>query len=50
MSSRLEDVARKALEHSLFFGTDVDKGIQDADFIFVSINTLTTKSGVGAGS
>lgn len=33
----------------MFFSTDVDKAIQEADLIFVSVNTPTKKSGVGAG-
>ncbi|KAG1773626.1 UDP-glucose/GDP-mannose dehydrogenase family, NAD binding domain-containing protein [Suillus placidus] len=45
----LEDVVRKARGRNLFFSTDVDKGIRDADLIFVSVNTPTKKSGVGAG-
>ncbi|KAG1743740.1 UDP-glucose/GDP-mannose dehydrogenase family, NAD binding domain-containing protein [Suillus paluster] len=45
----LDDVVRKARGRNLFFSTDVDKGIQDADLIFVSVNTPTKKSGVGAG-
>ncbi|OAX43752.1 nucleotide sugar dehydrogenase [Rhizopogon vinicolor AM-OR11-026] len=46
----LEDVVRKARGRNLFFSSDVDKGIQEADLIFVSVNTPTKKSGVGAGS
>jgi UDP-glucose 6-dehydrogenase len=45
----LEDVVRQARGRNLFFSTDVDKGILDADLIFVSVNTPTKKSGVGAG-
>jgi UDPglucose 6-dehydrogenase len=45
----LEDVVREARGRNLFFSTDVDKGIQEADLIFVSVNTPTKKSGVGAG-
>ncbi|KIK96187.1 hypothetical protein PAXRUDRAFT_139039 [Paxillus rubicundulus Ve08.2h10] len=45
----LEDVIREARGRNLFFSTDVDKGIQEADLIFVSVNTPTKKSGVGAG-
>lgn len=45
----LEDVVRKARGRNLFFSTDVDKGIKEADLIFVSVNTPTKKSGVGAG-
>ncbi|KAG6844676.1 hypothetical protein H0H87_004850 [Tephrocybe sp. NHM501043] len=46
----LEDVVRQARGRNLFFSTDVDKGIEEADLIFVSVNTPTKKSGVGAGS
>ncbi|KAG6890247.1 hypothetical protein C0992_002775, partial [Termitomyces sp. T32_za158] len=46
----LEDVVRQARGKNLFFSTDVDKGIEEADLIFVSVNTPTKKSGVGAGS
>ncbi|KAG6822107.1 UDP-glucose 6-dehydrogenase 4, partial [Arthromyces matolae] len=46
----LEDVVREARGRNLFFSTDVDKGIEEADLIFVSVNTPTKKSGVGAGS
>lgn len=45
----LEDVVRQARGKNLFFSTDVDKGIREADLIFVSVNTPTKKSGVGAG-
>ncbi|KZW00376.1 nucleotide sugar dehydrogenase [Exidia glandulosa HHB12029] len=45
----LEDVVRKARGRNLFFSTDVDKAIQEADLIFVSVNTPTKKAGVGAG-
>ncbi|KAG6380080.1 UDP-glucose dehydrogenase family [Boletus reticuloceps] len=45
----LEDVVREARGRNLFFSTDVDKGIQEADLIFVSVNTPTKKSGIGAG-
>jgi len=34
---------------NLFFSTDVDGAILEADLIFVSVNTPTKKSGVGAG-
>ncbi|TFY56392.1 hypothetical protein EVJ58_g7679, partial [Rhodofomes roseus] len=45
----LVDVVKQARGRNLFFSTDVDKGIQEADLIFVSVNTPTKKSGVGAG-
>jgi UDPglucose 6-dehydrogenase len=34
---------------NLFFSTDIDVAIQEADLIFVSVNTPTKKTGVGAG-
>ncbi|EIM87604.1 UDP-glucose dehydrogenase [Stereum hirsutum FP-91666 SS1] len=45
----LVDVVRQARGRNLFFSTDVDKSILEADLIFVSVNTPTKKSGVGAG-
>ena len=45
----LEDVVRQARGRNLFFSSDVDKGIREADLIFVSVNTPTKKSGIGAG-
>lgn len=45
----LEQVVRDRRGKNLFFSSDVDKGIQEADLIFVSVNTPTKKSGVGAG-
>jgi UDPglucose 6-dehydrogenase len=34
---------------NLFFSTDVDNGIREADIIFVSVNTPTKVTGIGAG-
>ncbi|KAF8867539.1 UDP-glucose/GDP-mannose dehydrogenase family, NAD binding domain-containing protein [Infundibulicybe gibba] len=45
----LEEVVREARGRNLFFSTDVDGAIQEAQLIFVSVNTPTKKSGVGAG-
>jgi UDPglucose 6-dehydrogenase len=45
----LRDVVRATRGRNLLFSTDVDKGIRDADLIFVSVNTPTKKAGVGAG-
>lgn len=45
----LEDVVRAARGRNLFFSTNVDKAIQESDLIFVSVNTPTKKTGVGAG-
>ncbi|KAI0312556.1 UDP-glucose/GDP-mannose dehydrogenase family, NAD binding domain-containing protein [Amylostereum chailletii] len=44
----LPQVVKAARERNLFFST-VDKAIEEADLIFVSVNTSTKKSGVGAG-
>lgn len=45
----LVEVVKQARGKNLFFSSDVDKGIREADLIFVSVNTPTKKSGVGAG-
>ncbi|KAK1923402.1 UDP-glucose dehydrogenase [Papiliotrema laurentii] len=45
----LDDVVKQARGRNLFFSTDVDKAIEEADLIFVSVNTPTKKSGIGAG-
>lgn len=45
----LEEVVKEALGRNLFFSTDVDQGIRDADIIFVSVNTPTKTFGEGAG-
>ena len=45
----LVDVVKQARGRNLIFSTDVDKAILEADLIFVSVNTPTKKSGVGAG-
>ncbi|SAM07800.1 hypothetical protein [Absidia glauca] len=45
----LEDVVLARRGKNLFFSTNVDGAIQEADLIFVSVNTPTKKSGMGAG-
>jgi UDPglucose 6-dehydrogenase len=45
----LVDVVKEARGRNLFFSTSIDKAVQEADLIFVSVNTPTKKSGVGAG-
>jgi len=45
----LDDVVKSCRGKNLFFSTDVDKAIEEADLIFVSVNTPTKKSGIGAG-
>lgn len=45
----LKEVVDETLGKNLFFSTDVDKGIQEADLIFVSVNTPTKHFGHGSG-
>ena len=45
----LDAVVKSCRGKNLFFSTDVDKHIAEADIIFVSVNTPTKTSGVGAG-
>jgi UDPglucose 6-dehydrogenase len=45
----LDEVVKVALGRNLFFSTDVDQGIRDADIVFVSVNTPTKTFGEGAG-
>ncbi len=46
----LDAVVKEARGRNLFFSTDVDRGIAEADMIFVSVNTPTKTFGYGAGS
>jgi UDPglucose 6-dehydrogenase len=39
-----------ARQPNLFFSTDVERCISEADLIFLSVNTPTKLSGIGAGS
>jgi UDP-glucose 6-dehydrogenase len=43
------DVVCKARDRNLFFSANVQKGIEEADLIFVNVNMPMKKSGVGAG-
>lgn len=45
----LSEIVFEARGRNLFFTTDVDNAIAEADLIFVSVNTPTKTSGVGAG-
>jgi UDPglucose 6-dehydrogenase len=45
----LAEVVKESLGRNLFFSTDVDSGIAEADIIFVSVNTPTKTFGQGAG-
>ncbi len=45
----LDEVVKAARGKNLFFSTDVDAGIREADMIFMSVNTPTKTYGAGAG-
>jgi len=45
----LEEIVREANGKNLFFTTDIDTAIREAEIIFVSVGTPTKKQGVGAG-
>lgn len=45
----LDQVVEGARDKNLFFSTDVEKHIEDADIIFVAVGTPTKTYGMGAG-
>jgi len=45
----LQAVVESARGRNLFFSTDVEKAIVEADMIFISVNTPTKTYGIGAG-
>lgn len=45
----LPEVVNASLGRNLFFSTDIDKEIEIADIIFISVNTPTKTQGIGAG-
>ena len=45
----LDEIVQSVRGKNLFFSTDIDKGIQFSDIIFVSVNTPTKTFGAGAG-
>lgn len=45
----LDEVVKKTRGKNLFFSTDVKGAIQEAEMIFISVNTPTKKYGVGKG-
>jgi len=45
----LDEVVAQARGRNLFFSTDVDRHIGEADMVFISVNTPTKTYGVGAG-
>ncbi|KAJ7971049.1 UDP-glucose 6-dehydrogenase family protein [Quillaja saponaria] len=45
----LDDVVKQCRGKNLFFSTDVEKHVCEADIVFVSVNTPTKTQGLGAG-
>ncbi len=45
----LSDIVAEARGRNLFFSTDVEKAIEEADMIFISVNTPTKNYGKGKG-
>ncbi len=45
----LKEVVEKTRNKNLFFSTDIKKAIEDAELIFVAVNTPTKTDGDGAG-
>ena len=45
----LPEVIKEARGRNLFFSTDIDQAILDADMIFISVNTPTKTFGIGKG-
>ncbi len=45
----LEEIVKAVRGRNLFFSTDIESGIKEAQLIFVSVNTPTKTFGVGAG-
>ncbi len=46
----LLELVKQTRHKNLFFSTDIKKGIEEADIIFLSVNTPTKTYGEGAGS
>ncbi|MBA0757333.1 hypothetical protein Gotri_020437 [Gossypium trilobum] len=45
----LNEVVKQCKGRNLFFSTDIEKHVSEADIIFVSVNTPTKTRGLGAG-
>ncbi|XP_050074311.1 UDP-glucose 6-dehydrogenase [Anopheles maculipalpis] len=45
----LDEVVRECRNRNLFFSTDIEKAIQEAELIFISVNTPTKTYGNGRG-
>lgn len=46
---RLDGVVKECRGRNLFFSTDIDTAIKEADLIFISVNTPTKTFGIGKG-
>ena len=45
----LHEIVAEARDRNLFFSTDVQRCIREADMVFISVNTPTKTFGIGAG-
>lgn len=45
----LDEIVKKCLNVNLFFSTDIESAIKEADLIFISVNTPTKTYGIGKG-
>ena len=45
----LDEIVSQCRDKNLFFSTDVNNSIKEADMIFLSVNTPTKEKGIGAG-
>ena len=45
----LDEIVKATRGRNLFFSTDIERGIKEAEIIFVSVNTPTKTFGAGAG-
>ena len=45
----LDEIVKGCRDRNLFFSNDVDAAIRESDILFVSVNTPTKKTGMGAG-
>lgn len=45
----LDDIVKKCRGKNLFFSTDIDSAIREADLIFICVNTPTKTFGLGKG-
>ncbi len=45
----LTKIISRCRDRNLFFSTDIERNLEKADMIFISVNTPTKKSGIGAG-